>query len=281
MTAGYADLHLHTTASDGIQTLAEMTVRARAAGLSCIAITDHDTISPELGGRVQTMRGVEVITGVELKADFDGVTGELLGYFVNPSATRLRDLLDWMDEARRRRMERMLEKCREAGLDVDMEHVRRQAAGNLGRPHLARALVERGAVRASDEAFEQLIGRGKPCFVSLEKASLREAVDALHDAGAAVSVAHPCLMRVADWDAFLDTLVAVGVDALETVYAYRTSPGRDLSITPELLAAKAAGRNFLVTGGSDDHGFDSTKTMLGQIRLPYEHVVALKRVAGL
>ena len=281
MSAGFADLHLHTVASDGTQTLAEMAVRARACGLAAIAITDHDTISSELTGRVATMGGVEVITGVELKADFDGVSGELLGYFVDPSSPRLRDLLAWMDEARRLRMERMVGKCREAGFEIDMADVRRHAAGNFGRPHLARALAESGAVRQSDEAFERLIGRGRPCYVSLEKPALRDAVDALHSAGAAVSVAHPCLMRVGDWDKFLDLLVGAGVDGMETVYPYRTSPTTELTISPELLAAKAAARNLLVTGGSDDHGIDSTKATLGQIRLPYEHVAALKRVAGL
>jgi len=278
---GFADLHLHTTASDGTQSLTDMVARARAAGLACVAITDHDTLSPELQGRVRTLHGVEVITAVELKADFEGVTGELLGYFVDPLAPRLRELLAWMEEARQQRMERMVEKCREAGLDIAMEDVRRQAAGNLGRPHLARALVECGVVRESDEAFERLIGRGRPCFVSLEKTTVMEAVEILHDAGGAVSVAHPCLMRVADWNAFLDSLAAIGVDALETVYPYRTSPTTQLTIAPELLAATARQRGFLVTGGSDDHGLGSTKAPLGQIRLPYEHVEELKRVAGI
>ncbi len=281
MSAGFADLHLHTVASDGTQTLAEMAARARACGLAAIAITDHDTISSELTGRVATMGGVEVITGVELKADFDGVSGELLGYFVDPSSSRLRDLLAWMDEARRLRMEHMVGKCREAGFEIDMADVRRHAAGNFGRPHLARALAESGAVRQSDEAFERLIGRGRPCYVSLEKPALRDAVDALHSAGAAVSVAHPCLMRVGDWDTFLDLLVGAGVDGMETVYPYRTSPTTELTISPELLRAKADQRNLLTTGGSDDHGIDSTKATLGQIRLPYEHIVALKKIAGL
>lgn len=280
MSAGFADLHLHTTASDGTQSVAEMAARARACGLAAIAITDHDSVSSDLTERATTLGGVEVITGVELKADIDGVTGELLGYFVDPAAPRLRELLAWMHDARRVRMERMVEKCREAGLAIEMTDVRRHAAGNFGRPHLARALVESGAVRASDEAFERLIGRGRPCYVSLDKPDVRDAVDAIHSAGGAVSLAHPCLMRVGDWDAFLDRLLGAGVDGLETVYPYRSSATTDLSISPAVLAAKAAARNFLVTGGSDDHGLDSTKTTLGQIRLPYEHVAALKTVCG-
>ncbi len=280
VSGGFADLHLHTVASDGTQTLDEMVGRARASGLAAVAITDHDTLAPELRERATRHQNVEVITGIELKADFDGVSGELLGYYVDPGARSLRELISWMEGARRSRMERMVEKCREVGYDVDMPDVRRHAAGNFGRPHLARALVEAGAVRASDEAFERLIGRGRPCYVSLEKIGFREAVAILHGAGGAVSVAHPCLMRVRDWDLFLDSLVAAGVDGLETVYPYRTSPTTELTIAPELLAAKADRRNLLTTGGSDDHGLDSTKVTLGQIRLAYEHVAALRRIAG-
>jgi 3',5'-nucleoside bisphosphate phosphatase len=280
VTAGFADLHLHTTTSDGTQTGAEMVARAKASGLSTIAITDHDSISAELGGRVARVQGIELITGVELKADFDGVSGELLGYFVDPAAPRLAELLAWMEDARERRMDLMVEKCREAGIDIGLADVRRYAAGNLGRPHLARVLVENGAVARADEAFERFIGRGCPCYVSLEKIGFREAVEILHEAGGAVSVAHPCLMRVKDWDAFLSLLVSAGVDAMELVYPYRTSPTTQLTIAPELLLAKAGQRGLLTTGGSDDHGIDSTKVTLGQIRLPYEHVVALKRVTA-
>lgn len=279
--SGYADLHLHTVASDGTQTVDELVTRAKAAALSCIAVTDHDTVSPDLTERVTHVRGVEVIAGVELKADFDGVNGELLGYFVDPSARELADLLQWMDQARVRRMERMVQKCREVGVDLDMADVRNHAKGNVGRPHLARALLKKGAIDEMDEAFARFIGRGQPCYVALEKVTLREAVKALRAAGAAISLAHPCLMRVAEWDSFFRLLSEEGVDAIESVYPYRDPRSADLSIAPERLAAEAAKHGFLISGGSDDHGPDSTKVSLGQVRLPYEHVEALKRAVGL
>ncbi len=279
-TSSYADLHLHTVASDGTQTVDELVTRAKAAALSCIAVTDHDTVSPDLSERVTRVRGVEVIAGVELKADFNGVSGELLGYFIDPSARDLADLLEWMDRARVRRMERMVEKCREVGVDVDMGDVRNHAKGNVGRPHLARALLEKGAIDEMDEAFARFIGRGQPCYVALEKVTLREAVKALRAAGAAISLAHPCLMRVADWDSLFRLLSEEGVDAIESVYPYRDPRSVDLSIAPERLAAEATKHGFLVSGGSDDHGPGSTKVSLGQVRLPYEHVEALRERAG-
>jgi len=273
---GYADLHLHTVASDGTQTVDQLVTRAKAAALSCIAVTDHDTVSPDLTERVTHIRGVEVITGVELKADFDGVSGELLGYFIDPGARELADLLDWMDRARYKRMERMVEKCREVGVDLDMDDVRNHAKGNVGRPHLARALLEKGAIDEMDEAFARFIGRGQPCYVSLEKVTLREAVKALRAAGAAISVAHPCLMRVAEWDSLFRLLSEEGVDAVESVYPYRDPRSPDLSIAPERLAAEAAKHGFLVSGGSDDHGPGSSKPSLGQVRLSYEAVEVLR-----
>jgi len=120
MPAGHADLHLHTTASDGTQTIPELVRRAKALSFSAIAVTDHDTISPELSRKVERIVGVEVITGIEIKADFDGIRGELLAYFVDPSSERLRRFLGRMADARRLRMVRMIERCRkETGVPIE------------------------------------------------------------------------------------------------------------------------------------------------------------------
>ncbi len=278
---GFADLHLHTTASDGTQSIDRLVERAKAMALSCLAITDHDVISSQLTRRVTTMHDLEVITGVELKADFDGVAGELLGYFVDPGAPRLRALLAFMERARVVRMEKMVQRCREQGIDIQMEEVRALAQGNIGRPHIARVLMNKGAIGAMEDAFRGYIGKGQPCYVPLEKVGFREAVTILHEAGGVVSVAHPCLMRVEGWDRFLSELRAAGVDGMESVYPYRDPESPELTIPPHVLEAKAADHGFLTTGGSDDHGEDSTKVSLGTVRLPYAVVRALKQVAGL
>jgi len=277
MTPGYADLHVHTVASDGTVTVAEQVSRAKAAALSCIAMTDHDVISGDLTERVTTIRGVEVIAGVEIKADFDGVTGEVLGYFVDPGDGELRSFLAGMETARLERMEEMIRLCRsELKIEVGLEDVREVASGNLGRPHLARVLVGKGVVADFSEAFGRLLKRGAPCYAPIEKDDFREVVGIVHRAGGVTSVAHPCLMRIDDWDAFLDELRAAGVDALETFYAYDPA-GRGLTIEPRILRTMAEKRGFLLTGGSDDHGPDSTKESIGAIRIPYERVEALRR----
>lgn len=276
MTPGYADLHLHTISSDGTVTVDEQARRAKATALSCIAITDHDVISDDVTARVATIAGVEVIAGVEIKADFDGVTGELLGYFVDPQFEELRSFLARMETARVARMKEMIRRCREElKIEIGLEDVRAVAAGNLGRPHLARVLVNKGVVPDLSEAFNRLLKRGAPCYAPIEKDGFREVAEIVHRAGGVVSVAHPCLMRIDDWDGFLDELLAAGVDGLETVYPYDPS-SRNLAIAPRVLQTMAEKHGFLMTGGSDDHGPDSTKESIGTIRLPYECVEALK-----
>ena len=255
--------------------------RAKAAAFHCIAVTDHDTISAEVTERLFRRDGLEVIAGVEVKATFGDIDGELLGYFVDPRNEGLRGLLGPLSTSRDERMKSMAARCREhLGIEIEYEEIRAVAGGgNIGRPHLARVLMEKGVVDSFQQAFATLIGKGCPCYDAIEKPDFRDAVRILKEAGGAVSVAHPCLMKVPDWRTFLDELEAVGVDALETVYPY--DPGsRSLSIDPRLLAAEVEVRGFLTTGGSDDHGPGSTKESLGTIRLPYAHVEALKRAAG-
>lgn len=277
MTHGYADLHLHTVASDGTVTVDEQARRAKAAALSCIAITDHDMISDDITARVATIGGVEVIAGVEIKADFDGVTGELLGYFVDPQFDELCSFLARMETARIDRMEEMIRRCREElKIEIGLDDVRAVADGNLGRPHLARVLVNMGVVPDLSEAFNRLLKRGAPCYAPIEKDDFREVVEIVHRAGGVTSLAHPCLMRIDDWDAFLDELLAAGVDGLETFYPYDPA-SRSLTIEPRILQTMAEKRGFLMTGGSDDHGPDSTKESIGTIRLPYERVEALRQ----
>lgn len=280
MTKAYADLHLHTVASDGTQTTDTLIRRAKAMALHCIAVTDHDIISPDLTSRMTSVHGMEVITGVEVKAMFGDIAGELLGYFVDPNHAGLKELLGPLATSRDERMMNMVKLCSEhLGIDISYEEVLAESGGgNVGRPHLARVLIEKGAVETFQEAFATLLGRDCPCYDAIKKPDFRDAIRILKEAGGAVSVAHPCLMLVPDWDVFLSELKDAGVDGMESVYPYDPL-ARNLSIEPWLLAEKATRRGFLVTGGSDDHG-PGGKESLGSVRLPYERVEILKERAS-
>lgn len=276
MTTRYADLHLHTTASDGTQDIATLITRAAARGLSAIAITDHDTIAEDLVERVSEISGMEVITGVELKVDYDGTLGELLGYFIDPLAATMRELFAFMRDARQERMEEMVKRCRKrAGIDVSIDEVRALAKGSIGRPHLARILVDKKAVNTMREAFDRLIGAGGECYVRLDRPGFRDAADAIHAAGGVCSVPHPCFIAIDDWDAFSDKLLAAGVDGIESFYPYADDDSR-LHISPEEVRKIAERKGFLLTGGSDDHGPNSVKDKLGAIHLPYRYVEMMK-----
>ena len=281
---GYADLHLHTVASDGTRTVGELLTCAKQHALRAIAVTDHDVISEELTGRVAERGGVELITGVEIKATFDGIAGEILGYFVDPTAPGLGKLLDDLKQSRVGRMRRMVDLCCEhTDAEITFDEVRAVAAGNLGRPHLARVLMDKGVASSFQEAFGEWIGKGRACYWPIDKPDYREVLRTVHEAGGVGSLAHPCLMKIDGWDRFLGQLAAAGLDAIEVFYPYVASNGigRGLSIDPRLMRTMAEKRGFLLTGGSDDHGPGSTKESLGAIRLPYERVEALKAAAGL
>ena len=278
MTECYADLHLHTTASDGTQTIPELAARARGVGLSIIAVTDHDTISPDLTAPTTKINGIEVITGVELKVLYDGIHGELLGYFIDPHSAALTELFSFMRAARESRMEEMVGRCRSyTGADITIAAVRALAKGSIGRPHLAQALVDQGVVTTKREAFDKLLGNGKPCYVALKKPDFRAAAQAVHAAGGVTSIPHPCLFDVPDWDSFLAYVKPEGVDGVEVFYAYDRP--NELTADPQEIMLLARKHGFLLTGGSDDHGPGSVRESLGRIRVPCKYVEELRASA--
>ncbi len=277
----YADLHLHTTASDGTQDIPTLISRAEAAGLSSIAITDHDIISNQLTQRVVQIGDIEVITGVELKVDYDGVLGELLGYFIDPLSDPMRKIFAFMQSARQERMQEIVKRCSaKTGIDISIDEVRKLAAGSIGRPHLAEILVNKGIVKTMAEAFDKLIGAGGLCYVKLERPRFQQAVEAVHAARGMTSVPHPCFIEVTDWDKFSDKLLAAGVDGIESFYPYKAR-NASLHIDPGKIRSIAKRKGFLLTGGSDDHGPNSVKETLGAIHLPYHYVEAMKKRCNL
>jgi len=135
-------------------------------------------------------------------------------------------------------------------------------------------------VKTMREAFDRFIGEDGECYVRLERPEFRDATDAIHAASGVASVPHPCFIAIDDWDAFSDTLLAAGVDGIESFYPYAGNDSR-LHISPEEVRGIAERKGFLLTGGSDDHGPNSVKDMLGAIRLPYRYVEMMKERCNL
>lgn len=272
----WADLHLHTKWSDGTQTLTELISRAKGLGLCAIAVTDHDTIGPDLSAPSAEIDGLEVITGVEVKAEILGERGEILGYFVDPKHPAMKELFRWMAQARDLRMQAMVEKCRDVlGLPITYEEVRAKAQGSVGRPHLASVLVERGVVATLEEAFTVYLGDEGLCYVPLARPTSAQVIEAIRASGGVAALAHPGFHSFSDWRKVLSALREQGLRAVEVFYPYETN-ARPLNPRLGEIPALVAELGLIATGGSDDHGPGSVKESLGLVKVPYSVVEELR-----
>jgi len=278
-TRQHADLHLHTRCSDGTLGLAETVQRAALSQLDAIAITDHDAISPEIELPVQTWSNLEVICGIEIKADIFGIRGELLGYFVDPRNPALGELANGMREARKERMLAMITRCNRL-LDVHIryEEVAARTVGAVGRPHLAASLVERGLASSMEGAFREFLAQRAPCYVALPRPSCVRVIKAIREAGGVAALAHPAFMQVSDWAALLKRLRRAGMMGIEVFYPYACSSA-PVQVQPDVIRALGEELGFIPTGGSDDHG-PGVKETMGSVRVPYASVEALAACAS-
>ncbi|WP_224333273.1 PHP domain-containing protein [Haloprofundus halobius] len=266
-----ADLHVHTTASDGRLTLDALPTAARAGGVEVVAVTDHDTFHPGLDAPVSVRDGVTVIHGLELRVDVSARTSEdgqtasgdtgkrqvdLLGYGVR----RTPALTDELDRLQRNRVERgaeLIERV-ESYVDVDLDVEPRPG---IGRPHVARAIDASDAEYDYQGAFDHLIGDDGPCFVPREIPTFETGVELLSEACSVVSLAHP--FRYDDPEAALS--LATELDAVERYYPYGFEV--DESLVDEVVEREGV----LATGGSDAHG-----TELGVCGVPRKAFAAIR-----
>lgn len=259
-----ADLHTHTTASDGLHRPSENVRMAKEAGLAAIAITDHDTTA----GIAEAMKagqelGVEVVPGVEISTSYEGQEVHVLGYYIDAADPKLTDRLVSQRRVRERRNEGIVVRLNELGIPITMAMVA-EAAGRkpgmeetIGRPHIAEALVRLGAVASVQEAFDRYLAQGKPGYVDPPpRISPEEAFRWIHEAGGTAIVAHPGLYHN---DALAEKLLQSGADGLE---AYHSDHGPEA----ERFFSEVAERyGKLVTGGSDFHGARKGKLYHGAI----------------
>lgn len=264
------DLHTHSTASDGLFSPAELVRRAHEAGLDTIALVDHDTTQglPEAMAAGAEL-GVTVIPGVEINTDLhEGGEAHILGYFVTPDDPSLTTNLGLLRDARERRGQRMVENLREAGFDITWERVRDIAKGAVGRPHVARALIEKGYAHDVSDAFARYLSRGRPGWSPRYKLYPEDAIRIIRAARGVPTLAHPGSIRDLEQHV-LPTLVAAGLQGLECYYGeYEPSKVR-------WLVGLAERFGLIATGGSDYHGPNMHPTPLGGREAPPEAVARL------
>jgi predicted metal-dependent phosphoesterase TrpH len=253
----FADLHVHTTNSDGEMALSAVPAAARDAEVSVVAITDHDRLHPELPTPVTAFEGVTVVHGIELRVEPDGddyPTGErvdLLGYGATPTPDLVAEL-DRIQADRKERGRTLIENV-EAELEIDLDLEPREG---LGRPHVARAVVDHpdSGYDETDAVFADLIGNDGPCFVARDVTSFERGVELLSDACGLVGLAHP--YRYDDPEAALE--LTAHLDAVERYYPY----DEEVDLRP--VERAIAEHDLIPTGGSDVHDDELGKAGLSK-----------------
>ena len=253
-----ADFHAHTSRSDGLLAPIDLVSAAVAAGVRTLALTDHDTLAgyrelvapgaPPLPAGFDLVPGVEINATVSDAADLPDGELHLIGLGVDPEAAAFEAVLDRQRGARRRRFERMLAKLREAGLPVDaqLEDLDRDDDESLGRPTIARALVRAGFARDVQDAFDRIVGHGKPGYVRREALGPVDALAAIRRAGGLPILAH--FATAPDRPALLRDLVDAGLAGIEVHHRSFDAA------TVERMRAVAAAHRLVPSGGTDFHG---------------------------
>jgi hypothetical protein len=270
------DLHIHSNASDGRYSPAEIVRTAATAGLTVIALTDHDTIDglvPAIEA-AKEFPSLTLIPGVELSTDIPSGEVHVLGYFIEYSDQEFKASLERMRNSRANRADKMVAKLKELGCNIELERVK-EIAGNgaLGRAHIAQALLEKGYIGSFKDAFTKYIGHGCPAYVGREKLTPTEAVKLVLKANGLPVLAHP--FTAINPEEVIKELKTVGLVGMEVYYAGY------LPTEVNSLLSLAQKYDLIPTGGTDYHGIDATSDItIGGTDVPIQSVERLMVLAG-
>jgi predicted metal-dependent phosphoesterase TrpH len=270
------DLHLHTTASDGLLTPTRLVAYVAVSGVRILAVTDHDTTDGfDEAAAEAARRGVLLIPGIEITAVDRGRDVHMLAYFFDPSDAGFAQFLASQRATRVSRIVEMANRLGTLGMPVDIQSLvdeaQRDTSKSIGRPRLARAMIDAGYVTSTREAFDEWLGQGCPAFIQRSGASPEEVIGIVHRAGGVVSLAHPGRTRI---DHRIAALRDAGLDAIEVYHS-----DHDAGMVATYLAL-ARRLNFLITGGSDFHGDPAHGIEPGASRLPEEEWTRLLAARG-
>ena len=254
------DLHTHTSYSDGTDTPAQLINKALAAGISIIGLTDHDSISGWQEATDALRTGISLVPGAEISCQTpDGISVHILGLLFDSNNSELMNTLEKTRENRHGRMEKIIARINEAGIDITMDDVLEQLSdgATLGRPHLADALVKKGIVASRDEAFTQMLHNNSKYYVSHYSPTPEAAIKLIKAAGGVSVIAHPMAShrgRTISLDTF-GSIIQAGLDGIEVDH-------RDHSPDEKSQLIKLANEsNLVMTGASDYHGNGKLNTL--------------------
>lgn len=273
------DLHVHSTASDGSATPAEIIGLADAKGLAGVALADHDTVSglPEFLEAAKGHPSLRAVPGVEISTNHYTKEIHFVGLFIDPGNEILNALLKRMRADRDSRNSMLVEKLTASGYPITMDEIMEVASGeSVGRPHIARVLVSKGYFKSPQAVFEKCLRRGCAAYAPRSLPSPQEAIDAIHAAGGLAIWAHPVYRQPSERSYVkrsLRRLVPLGLDGIETYYSLFSPAQR------EMLLELAGEFKILRSGGSDFHGLNQPGIELGSgcgdLHVPEEALDAL------
>ena len=250
MTAreGFIDLHSHSTASDGEHPAAEVAERAAAAGLRVWGLTDHDSVAGlDAAREAADARGLRFVPGIELSVHLERREVHLLGHFVDRQCRALRSFEDLLAEQRRIRMAEIIHKLAALGVALTPDEIEKFSGGKtLGRPHVARAMVECGVVSTVKEAFDRFLGEGRPAYVGRYRLAAKDGIALVRGAGGAATIAHPGVSSIEHGD--VERMKGWGLVGVEVFHPDHNPSvrGKYQRIAREL--------DLVPTAGSDFHG---------------------------
>ena len=274
------DLHVHTTASDSTASPAEAVRLAKEAGLSAIAITDHDTVSgyaeaAEAGKKY----GVEVVPGIEISTKY-GRAVHILGYYIDPDSDKLAPVLVWVVHDRDERNRKMAELMAADGLPVSYEEMHRRFGAVIGRPHFAEVLVELGLAKDLRDAFDRYVEKGQKYYLPRNFLSIERSIEIIREAGGVPVLAHPFQYKLDDAGLreLIEHCMESGLQGMECRYSgYSVEQSKYLGCLAEKYG-------LIKTGGSDFHGDNkrhiSIGTGTGHLEVPYKYLEKLRQTAG-
>lgn len=272
------DLHVHTSASDGTMSGAEVVKKALDQGLAAIAITDHDTVSGYAGAAEAGAKlGVEVVPGIEISTRHGGAV-HILGYFIDPQSEKLRPVLDWVVNDRDARNRKMAELMAADGLPVSYEQMHERFGEVIGRPHFARILVELGMAESVQDAFDRYVEKGQKYYLPRNFLSIERSIETILEAGGVPVLAHPFQYRrnSVSLTELIEHCMAHGLQGMECRYS-----GYDGEMVAH-LESLAERYGLVKTGGSDFHGANKPHiglgTGTGELNVPYDFLEKLKEL---
>lgn len=274
------DLHIHSTASDGLLNLEEIFKIAYMKRLKGISITDHDTVSSlSQGKRLGFEFGIDFIPGIELSTVYKNKEVHILGYYIDYTDENFNAFLNTLQRSRYDRASKMVKKISDLGYEISFDEVLKTAGENynsIGRPHIAQVLINKGYFKDIPEVFDKLIGSGKPAYVQKYKVSTFEGIKKILDAGGIPVLAHPMLIEDLDKYGIEKMIKKLKEHGLLGIEVFHTKQSIEDSYW---LCSIAERYDLTITGGSDCHGRDrNINYLLGSKGVSTDKVVELKNL---